>query len=208
MSSEISSIEPNEGAARKRSFHVSILAGASTLTRLGVGALSDKFRPEAPGKPSGRLTISTVAILLASTSLLLLGLAILSVPNLHPFPGHQPPVLDLLIVTTALVGVGYGAIFTLVPIIVNAVWGADGFGINWGTVATMSSAGVALWSMLYAWVYENGTDPTVSPRVCRAGWECYGAWGLATTGGVMVAMGAWAVAWKGKGGWQQRNVSV
>ncbi|KAH8896892.1 MFS general substrate transporter, partial [Thozetella sp. PMI_491] len=207
--------DKSRGATIQRSYHVSLLAVSSTATRLVVGAVSDRFAPLDRGstiiaKRRG-ITISRVGVLLCTTSLLFLGCLLLSIPALHP--GHSGDCrpgtgTGMLAVTTALVGIGYGSSFALVPIIINTVWGPQNFGTNWGVVATLSSFGVGAWSLFYAWVYQEAAQHVASNRICRAGWSCYGLWAVGTTIGVGLAMLAWTLAWKGKGGWQQKRIAV
>jgi len=107
-------------------------------------------------------------------------------------------------IVTGLVGIGYGATFSLTPIIISCVWGAEGFGLHWGLVAMVPSVGGAVWGLIYAAGYSD--------HACDDG-RCYGAqcyasafWGMAVA--VWVACAFWLWAWRGPGGWKERGIAV
>lgn len=188
--------------------HVSIIAITSTLARLLSGVLADIFSP--PTRSLSRLTL-----LLTSTVLLSLGLLLPALGLLHSSPSSSAPFFFYL--TSALVGTGYGAVFALVPIIVSCVWGVENFGTNWGVVAIVPAGGAAVWSAVYAGVYERGVGRGGGGGGNGNGGagdgRCYGAkcyqstfWGM--TVAVWVACGLWVYAWRGPGGWRRRGIAV
>ncbi|QSS58045.1 MFS monocarboxylic acid transporter [Histoplasma capsulatum] len=201
--------------AGSRATHVTSIALTSTFARLLTGYLSDLFAPSpthshlqpvsssptASQQPQSslirRTTFSRLTFLLPSALLLSLGFLFLATP----IPLSAPQSFHL---TTALVGVGYGASFALVPIIISVVWGVENFGTNWGVVAMFPAAGAAVWGAVYSACYEAARRTGDGNQQC-VGWRCYGFWALGCTASVWVAIGLWAVAWKG---WRRRRVVV
>ncbi|KAL4901625.1 hypothetical protein BDW74DRAFT_71630 [Aspergillus multicolor] len=199
------------------STHVTIIALTSTIARLLTGSLSDLFAPTRSShnftidsetsaaipspSPKHRPTLSRLSFLLPSALLLSFGFLLLS----SPFPTTHPELSHL---TTALVGLGYGSAFSLVPIIISVVWGVENFGTNWGIVAMFPAVGAALWGVIYSRAYQDATDSGSFPGgdggQCH-GWRCYGFWAVGCTLSVWVAVGAWGVAWVS---WRRRGVVV
>lgn len=187
------------------STHVTTIALTSTVARLLTGSLSDVFAPpalhfytdpESPPPPQpNRLTLSRLTFLLPSAILLSVGYLLLAIPLTQAHP-------QLFHLTTALVGVGYGSAFSLVPILISAVWGVENFGTNWGVVAMVPALGAAAWSLIYSRGYQDAMAPGESQ--CR-GWECYGFWAIGCTVSVWVAVVGWMFAWRG---WKRRGVVV
>ncbi|KAJ9269304.1 hypothetical protein DTO212C5_4576 [Paecilomyces variotii] len=190
------------------STHVSTNALTSTLARLLTGSLSDLFAAPAshqylyslenpnrqPVPRVDGLTLSRLTFLLPCALLLSFGFLLLASPLLLHHPG-------LFHLTTTLVGFGYGATFSLVPIIISVVWGVENFGTNWGIVAMTPAAGAAVWGLIYSAAYDAGSAPDGQ---CR-GWKCYGFWAVGCTLSVWVAVIAWSIAWRS---WRRRGVVV
>jgi hypothetical protein len=109
---------------------------------------------------------------------------------------------------SALVGAGYGAVFSLTPIIISVVWGVENFGTNWGIVATMPAVGAALWGIIYSAVYEAGAAGSKGGDLKCYGVKCYAAtfWAMAVS--VLIACGLWLWAWQGPFGWRRRGIAV
>jgi MFS family permease len=115
---------PPAGSA---STHVSIIALTSTFARLFTGTLSDLFAPpfNPTEPPSTRIHFSRLVLLLPSAVLLLFAFLNTALPFLTP---STPELFPL---SSALLGLGYGASFSLVPIIISVVWGTANFATNW-----------------------------------------------------------------------------
>ena len=179
--------------------HVSIIALTSTIARLFTGTLSDLFAP--PSNPDNTPTttfhFSRLVLLLPSAVLLLLSFVSLAIPQLVP---DNP---SWFVISSAFLGLGYGAAFSLVPIIISVVWGAENFATNWGFVAMMPAGGAAIWSIVYSAFYSKGAEDDVSGE-CH-GFGCYGYWAMGCTLSVAVAIGLWCFAWRT---WRQRRVVV
>ena len=183
--------------AGRPSTHVSIIAITSTFARLFTGTLSDLFAPTTSHSTSssGQITFSRLSLLLPSAILLLLSLVNLAAPMLTP---TNPTLFPL---SSALLGLGYGASFSLVPIIISVVWGVENFATNWGVVAMMPAGGAAVWSVVYSIGYEHaspGTDECIGAQ-CFSGW----AWGCAASVGVAIVL--WGFAWRL---WRRRGVVI
>lgn len=212
--------DTSSSSASRRSYHIGVLAVASTAARFTAGIVSDRFglRPQSEmlqhgfTEPKG---ISRVVILNGSSMAVLFGCLLMSLPGLHSSPSNQGcrAGFDSMFFTTAFIGAGYGSCFTLLPIIVRAVWGPQHFGLNWGFISMLSSVGVALWSLLYVWVYQRASGqlrepPADSTVMCTAGWRCFGSWAIAMTIVCAIAIIAWTTAWKGRRGWRSLGILV
>ncbi|RAK96613.1 MFS transporter [Aspergillus ibericus CBS 121593] len=196
------------------STHVTTIALTSTIARLLTGSLSDLFappavhlfpgslesnRPASPTSTESRTTFTRLAFLLPSAFLLSLGYLLLS----SPLPLHHP---GLTHITTALIGLGYGSAFSLVPIIISVVWGVENFATNWGIVAMVPAAGAAVWGLVYSQGYQDATDGGngTTDGQCH-GWKCFGFWAVGCTVSVWIAIAAWLIAWRY---WRRRGVVV
>ena len=185
--------------------HVSIVALTSTLARLLTGTLSDLLAPTsahpdtaANAKP---FTVSRMVFLLASTLVFSLGQLLLATTAVD----SHPPLFPLV---SALVGFGYGAIFSLPPIIVSVVWGVQNFGTNWGLMTVTPAAGAAIWGAVYSAVYQAGVER--SQTMGERAQMCYGVgcyqstfWAMAVAS--WVAVGLWAWAWRR---WRASGIAV
>ena len=182
--------------------HVSIVAVSSTAARIATGILSDLFSPSTssaspPSKGRGSPTLPRPVLLLCFIFILLLSQLLLASPASSSNPTSSLPTVS------ALLGTGYGAIFSLTPIIISAVWGVRNFGTNWGIVAVVPAAGAAVWGAVYSGVYAAHVGIR-DEEVCY-GRGCYAAtaWGWAASS---VLAGAMVVgAWRG---WRRRGLLV
>ncbi|KXJ86774.1 major facilitator superfamily domain-containing protein [Microdochium bolleyi] len=205
--------------------HVSIMAAVSTLARLFTASLSDLLSPmpqsqhiqvgaTAASAPSGlrrkfavsRIVLFTVAALIQSfgTGFLASGAA----------QGHG----ERFWVVSGFVGAGYGAVFSVTPIIITMIWGVENFGTNFGIIALTPAVGSTMWGLIYSSAYQAGANtnpPLVSPAdgsleadIFCHGTQCYAGpfWAMTIATWVGVLMVLWA--WKGKGGWAQRGVVI
>lgn len=116
-------------------------------------------------------------------------------------------------IISTLVGSGYGALFSLLPLIITVIWGVENFGTNWGIVAMVPAAGATLWGIIYAKVYQWGAQQ--SPYGSDTGEDimCYGKdcyeitfWAMALS--IAVGCGLWIYAWRGRDGWSRRGIAV
>lgn len=200
--------------------HVSIFGVTSTLARILIGSVTDLVAP-APttqhmqlsssqmllSTPQRRFTISRVTFMLFFAGLMSFGLAFLA-------SGAAQNHADRFWVVSGLVGAGYGAIFSLAPLMVTIIWGVENFATNFGIVATLPALGSTFWGLVYSAVYQAGAKQSDAASggsdddIFCYGKKCYQStfWGEAIT--VWLACGLLLFAWKGKGGWQQRGVVI
>ncbi|PSR82897.1 major facilitator superfamily domain-containing protein [Coniella lustricola] len=203
--------------------HVSVICATSTAARLIVGALTDILAPSpatqhfqfpSPGAPQTmlqrmRFSVSRVTFIIFFALLLSLGMAVLA-------SGAVQNHGERFWIVSSSIGAGYGALFSLAPIIVTIIWGVENFGTNWGIIATFPAVGNALWGAVYSAVYQAGAAKSAdragagdseSDLFCY-GSQCYSAayWGMAGSVWFACALILWA--WRGKGGWTARGIVI
>jgi MFS family permease len=208
--------------------HISIVAITSTVARLFTGTLTDLLAPvpavhhyhtSASNSLSslpprrGHFTLSRVVFLLTFAFLLSLG-QILLASGLIQNHGERFWIIS------ALIGSGYGAVFSLTPIIITVIWGVENFGTNWGIVATVPALGATVWGIVYSTIYQwaanersyrrgdNNDGNHILEDVLCYGKGCYAStfWAMAVS--VWIACAMWIWAWKGKDGWSRRGIAV
>lgn len=218
--------------------HVSIVAVMSTVARILTGTLSDllaptsvphqhrrgpnslanslaSLPPDAMAQESKRFQVSRVVFLIVFCLLAALGQVLLASGIMQ---GHG----ERFWLVSASIGAGYGAIFSLTPIIVSVVWGVENFGTNWGIVATVPAIGATVWGLIYSAVYQAAADrqttigmlvdqfrtsESAEDVLCH-GSSCYAPtfWAMAIS--FWFACLLWLWAWKGPNGWHKRGVAV
>ncbi|KAG9245528.1 major facilitator superfamily domain-containing protein [Calycina marina] len=198
--------------------HVSVVAFTSTVARLLFGLVTDCFAPPSPGHqyasaqsslaslpPKKRFAVSRVVFLIFSALLLVLGQVLLA-SGLIQNHGER------FWLVSALIGSGYGALYSLTPLIITVIWGVENFGTNWGIVAMVPAAGTMVWGIIYSTVYQQAAAKSslvtgLEDILCH-GQQCYQStfWGMAASG--LVGCGLWLWAWKGKDGWAARGIFV
>jgi MFS family permease len=214
----------NTSSTTSPATHVSIVAVTSTVARLVTGTLSDLLAPIAPAHQHRRgpdsvanslnslppldnprkFTLSRVTFLVTFAFILSLGQLLLA-------SGWVQNHATRFAAVSSLIGAGYGAVFSLTPIVVSVVWGVENFGTNWGILAMTPAAGATVWGAIYAAVYQRAAgqvgDEPGSDVLCY-GRSCYAPtfWAMAVS--VWVACGLWLWAWRGPGGWIKRGVAV
>jgi hypothetical protein len=204
--------------------HVSIVAITSTIARIAFGTLTDVFAPATTGHPNqslsnslsslpprtssstARFSISRVAFLILTALVLSLGQVLLA-SGLIQNHGER-----FWLVST-LIGTGYGAIFSLTPLIITVIWGVENFGTNWGIVAMVPAFGASVWGIVYSTVYQMGAKLNEGVEGMEEDVLCYGKrcyegsfWAMAVS--VWVGCGLWWWAWKGRGGWSAKGIAV
>ncbi|KAJ4248709.1 putative monocarboxylate transporter mch1 [Fusarium torreyae] len=198
--------------------HVSIFGVTNTLSRIFIGTLTDLLAPypqtqhvQAPqtrSAVSSRFSISRVAFMAFFATLLSLGLLILA-------SGLVQNHAERFWLVSGLVGAGYGAIFSLTPLMVTIIWGVENFATNYGIIGMLPAAGSTFWGLIYSATYQNGAnnskaapgDGEQDDLFCY-GEQCYAPTYWAETITVWVAVGLLIYAWKGRGGWAQRGIVI
>lgn len=199
------------------STHVSIVALTSTAARLLTGSLTDLLAPSPATRhlqvrvtarpPFFRnLSVSRVTFLLSFGAVLSIGLLVLASGAVQ---GHG----DRFWIVSGLIGAGYGAVFSLTPIIVTVIWGVENFATNWGIVAMFPALGATFWGLVYSAVYQAGAnngrgDGDEGGDVFCYGRQCYAPTFWAMAGSVWFACFMVFYAWKGHKGWSQRGIVV
>ncbi|KAF3358589.1 Ran-specific GTPase-activating protein 1 [Verticillium dahliae VDG1] len=203
------------GKATSPSTHVSIVAITSTIARLATGTLTDLLAPspatqhlqfEASPRPTflRGVSLSRVVFLLFFGLTLSVGLVALA-------SGFIQNHGERFWIVSGLVGAGYGAVFSLTPIIISTIWGIENFATNWGIVAMFPALGSMFWGLVYSANYQSGAEAAArrgEGDVLCYGKECYAPTFWAMSGTVWLACGLVWYAWKGKGGWSQRGIVV
>lgn len=207
-----------DGAPTSAATHVSIIGITSTTVRLLTGTLTDLLAPSPQTQHlqvastrqilGGRgFSVSRVTFLLFFAVVLSLGLAGLA-------SGFMQTHGERFWIVSGMVGAGYGAVFSLTPIIITVIWGVENFATNWGIVAMFPALGATFWGLVYSAVYQAGADKLNSPgggeggdNLCY-GVECYAPAFWAMAASVWAACGLVLWAWKGKNGWAQRGIVV
>lgn len=210
------------GSATSAATHVSIICATSTAVRLLVGAITDLVAPspatqhlQVPFSDPPRrnmlqrmkFSVSRVAFLIFFAVVLSLGLAILASGVIQ---NHG----ERFWIVSSMIGAGYGALFSIAPIIVTMIWGVENFGTNWGIVAIFPAVGNALWGSVYSAVYQAGAKRSPTPPEAGNddlfcyGTQCYATayWAMACS--VWVACLLVLAAWKGRNGWSQRGIVI
>ncbi|KAF2747303.1 MFS general substrate transporter [Sporormia fimetaria CBS 119925] len=211
---------PHTNSTTSPATHVSIVALTSTLARLITGSLSDILAPVAPAHQHRRGPDSVAASLdslpprkrfsLSRIAFLVTFALILSIGQLLLASGLVQNHTSRFAIVSALIGSGYGAVFSLTPIVVSVVWGVENFGTNWGIMAMMPAFAAGLWGYVYAAVYERAahSGPALLDELFCYGRGCYAPTFAAMAVSVWIACGLWVWAWRGKGGWRERGIAV
>jgi MFS family permease len=200
--------------------HVSIVAITSTVSRILFGTLTDILAPTSIGhhyqsasnslaslpQQSGRFAVSRIVFLLLSAVCLILGQVLLA-------SGLVQNHAERFWIVSTLIGSGYGALFSLTPLIITVIWGVENFGTNWGIVAMVPAAGATVWGVVYSKVYQSAAERSsfsqdVAEEILCYGQQCYALTFWAMSVSVAIGCGLWIWAWKGRDGWSQRGITV
>ncbi|OAQ69839.1 MFS monocarboxylic acid transporter [Pochonia chlamydosporia 170] len=211
------------GETTSAATHVSIFGVTSTIARLLIGTLTDLLAP-APetqhiqlsssyhsshrSTALQRFSISRVAFVLFFAVLMSIGFIFLA-------SGAVQNHADRFWVVSGLVGAGYGAIFSLAPLIVTIIWGVENFATNFGIIAMLPALGSTFWGLIYSGIYQAGAKGSSTSSgggddddLFCYGKHCYAATFWAEGICVWVACLLVLFAWKGKGGWKQRGIVI
>ncbi|KAK9467366.1 major facilitator superfamily domain-containing protein [Lipomyces arxii] len=169
--------------------NVAVHSFFSSSMRIVAGVLSDVIS-RGPHKQSRMLLLLFFAVVLTIGHFLV------------GFGGVQAANGWWFWLVSALLGSGYGAVFTLAPTIVSLVWGADRFGTHWGVLFVFPAIGSIIYEMIYASIYDYHTEDR---RLCY-GLSCYGTTFLITGASCVFAAFAWLSIWRL--GWNRCGVFV
>lgn len=211
--------------------HVSIMAAVSTVARLLAASLSDLLSPSpqnqyiqtgVPPTPTSSSAATTATTLLKRTfsvsrvTLLIAAAIIFSIGTAALASGAIQEHGERFWIVSGSVGAGYGAVFSLTPIIVTMIWGVENFGTNFGILAVSPALGSVMWGLIYSAVYQagarddsaTGLDGDNGDDVFCYGKQCYSStfWAMTASAWVGALMVLWA--WKGRDGWAKRGIVV
>ncbi|KAF3070340.1 putative transporter mch1 [Daldinia childiae] len=117
-------------------------------------------------------------------------------------------------IVSGAIGAGYGAVFSLTPIIVTMIWGVENFGTNFGILALTPALGSTMWGLIYSAEYQAGAQDSPSlaegadKDVFCYGTKCYSStfWAMTISVWIGTVMVFWA--WKGRNGWSKRGIVI
>lgn len=145
------------------------MAVTSTIARILTGTFSDMFAPVAstqqhlsssmhsqshlPSSSPARkpFRVSRITLLITFALIVSIGQVVLASGAV------QNHAAERFWIVSGLIGTGYGAVFSLTPIIVSVIWGVENFGTNWGVVVVMPAFGATLWGLVYSVLYQAAT---------------------------------------------------
>lgn len=107
-------------------------------------------------------------------------------------------------------GTGYGALYSLMPLIITVIWGVENVGSNWGVVASVPALSALLWGNVYSSVYQWGaaSSQAASKELLCHGSQCYVPTFFAMAASGCIGCVFLLLAWKGKDGWSHRGIVV
>lgn len=208
--------------------HVSIMAAVSTVARLLAASLSDLLSPSPQnqyvqtGVPSSSSSSSAIPLLkrklsVSRITLYIAAAVIFSIGTAALASGAIQEHGERFWIVSGSIGAGYGAVFSLTPIIVTMIWGVENFGTNFGILAVSPALGSVMWGLIYSAEYQAGARRDSLPiggqgdsndDVFCYGTQCYAStfWAMTISVWVGALMVLWA--WKGRDGWAKRGVVV
>lgn len=140
---------------------VKLLSLSNTISRISVGLIADYVSPVASLLPSGiqifpqRQRITRVTFLTMSSLVL---------AWTFWWASSRATTRDDLWVLSIGTGIGYSAVFTVLPSIMSSIWGMKNLGRNFGIMMYAPFLGNPIFSYLYAFVSESHA---VNGDICR-----------------------------------------
>ncbi|KAI0467851.1 major facilitator superfamily domain-containing protein [Xylaria cf. heliscus] len=199
--------------------HVSIMAAVSTVARVVVASLSDLLSPTPEsqhiqtGNPHPlpvlrqKLQVSRVVLYVISALIFSGGSLVLASGAVQEHAGR-------FWIVSGLIGAGYGAVFSLTPIIITMIWGVENFGTNFGIIALTPALGSVIWGIIYSAVYQAGArisamfEEGAGEEVFCYGKQCYAPTFWAMTVSIWIGASLIVLAWKGRNGWSSRGIVI
>ncbi|KAI0870553.1 major facilitator superfamily domain-containing protein [Hypoxylon argillaceum] len=200
--------------------HVSIFAAVSTVARLVVASLSDLLSPTPDsqhiqtGNPHS-LPVLRQKLQVSRVVLFAISALVFSVGSLVLASGAIQEHANRFWIVSGFIGAGYGAAFSLTPIIITMIWGVENFGTNFGIIAVTPALGSVIWGTIYSAVYQAGArnnSASVQNQepadIFCYGKQCYVPtfWAMTVSIWIGTLMIIWA--WKGKNGWSSRGIVI
>lgn len=141
-------------------YQVGVFSLFSTLTRISMGILSDKI---------GTLHGNVNLILGFGVGLAIVGFGLIAL-------GGVP--MELI---SCLIGVSYGAVFTLFPTLSAIIWGVEILGSTWGLFLSAPAIGALVFGIIYAREYD-----TYCPEIGCLKWTFIFFCGLFVMSGIFI----------------------
>ncbi|KAJ3411590.1 hypothetical protein HDV05_002010 [Chytridiales sp. JEL 0842] len=126
----------------QQALHVTTLSVASFFGRFLTGALADRFSTSSSVKSKFYISRSFWAF--SSPGLMLIASLL----------GTQTKNLDHLFVVSIVVGVGYGGLFVVIPMLINEYFGSKKFGVHWGWMSVTPAFAGQLSSFIFGTLYD------------------------------------------------------
>ncbi|RDA94583.1 hypothetical protein CP533_2425 [Ophiocordyceps camponoti-saundersi (nom. inval.)] len=163
--------------------HVSIFGITSTIARLLIGTLTDLVAPSpetqhiqiGPSRDSSMRSSSSKRLNISRVVFMLFFGVVMSVGFVFLASGAAQDHSERFWVVSGLVGAGYGAAFSLTPLIVTIIWGVENFATNFGIVAMLPALGSTFWGLVYSGVYQAGAQASPDGRELDDANLCYEA---------------------------------
>jgi len=190
----VASFTPSASEASKTTVgsQVRLLSLANTLSRLITGPLADFTSPLPIRHPSGELhfhpkrSITRVVFVFVTAALLLCA---------SMWMAFGPVSLDGVWFFSLLTGAAYGMIWTVMPSIVEGLWGTEHVARNFGTITYAPFIGTPIFSLLYAYLSEKARDLSTDDPICR-GPACWQPTFTICCAVLLCVMGTTMVLWK------------
>ncbi|KAF6765100.1 MFS general substrate transporter [Ephemerocybe angulata] len=145
---------------------VKLLSLSNTISRITVGVLADFISPVASYLPCGARTFPRKHRI---TRIAFLSLSSLMLASTFIWMNNRVLTRDDIWTLSIGTGMGYSAVFTVLPSIISSIWGMPNLGRNFGIMMYAPFVGNPLFSYVYAFVSESHASGN---GVCQ-GRECW-----------------------------------
>lgn len=150
------------------SHQVKLLSISNTASRITVGLLADFMSPVASYLPCGSRIFPRKHRI---TRMAFLSISALTLGSTFLWMNSRVLTRDDIWTLSVGTGIGYSAVFTVLPSILSSIWGMPNLGRNFGIMMYAPFIGNPLFSYVYAFVSEAHSGGT---GVCQ-GRECWQA---------------------------------
>ncbi|ODV83695.1 hypothetical protein CANARDRAFT_9259 [[Candida] arabinofermentans NRRL YB-2248] len=158
---------------------VSVFSLFSTLTRIVVAFLNDYL-----SSAKGNMSLILISVAVSTVTYVLVTIN-----------------YSNLTLITAMCGVGYGSMFTLLPTLVATIWGVDILGSTWGMFLSAPAFGSLTFGLFYAFEFDSYCDVKINNADIHSFMENYClsftfalfSLGIATSGVILFL--CWRLDW-------------
>ena len=177
------------GVQADTAHQVKLLSFANTVSRLSVGIVADFISPVASYLPCGSRTFPRKHRI---TRMAFLSLSSLTLAATFMWMNTRVFTRADIWTLSVGTGIGYSAVFTVLPSILSSIWGLPNLGRNFGIMMYAPFVGNPLFSYVYAFVSEAHAGGN---GVCR-GRECWQTTFSFALGMSIVAFGISLELWR------------